>query len=143
MVQSAFFTEKESCEQQTTPDLTLRLYALCRGDLEMGPGKLASQAGHAFVEALHVASHLTPQAANEYLSDPPGTKVVLRATSLSALTRAHDEARALGIPCSLITDSGHVLLPAFDGSPVVTALGLGPATRDQVRSITKRFQLWT
>jgi PTH2 family peptidyl-tRNA hydrolase len=79
-----------------------------------------------------------------------GTKVVLAARNLDALQRAQYEARAAGIPCALITDSGHIL-PAtfdgtdwrqpFDGSPVVTALGLGPARREEAQHITDRFQL--
>lgn len=31
--------------------------------------------------------------------------------------------------------------PFFDGSPIVTALGIGPATREQIKKITKKFQL--
>jgi PTH2 family peptidyl-tRNA hydrolase len=79
-----------------------------------------------------------------------GTKVVLLARDLDALQRAAYEAKAAGLPWALITDSGHVL-PAtfdgqawrqpFDGSPVVTALGLGPARRAEVRHITDRLAL--
>lgn len=107
----------------------------------MSPGKLASQAGHAFVEALRVAQELRPDTTREYTEDPPGTKVVLSAKREDTLLSALAQAQALGVPAALITDSGHVSLPHFTGQPVVTALGLGPARRSEVQSITKRFQL--
>lgn len=107
----------------------------------MPPGKLAAQAGHAFLESFLVSSRLTPELASIYAADPPGTKVTLCARSLQDLEEAYQRALFLKIPCALITDSGHILPPHFDGSPVITALGLGPATRSEVRTITRRFAL--
>jgi peptidyl-tRNA hydrolase len=60
---------------------------------------------------------------------------------LQQLERAYFEAQQAGIPCSLITDSGHVMLPHFDGSPVVTAVGIGPCTRQQANHFLKHFKL--
>ena len=101
----------------------------------MPPGKLAAQAGHAFVEA-YLAS--PPEEASEYRRESVGTKVVLRGR-LRQLLMAADRCEREGIPFALIEDSGHVLPPHFDGSPVVTALGVG-LSPDAVR-ITKKFQL--
>lgn len=67
------------------------------------------------------------------------TKVCLKAKSLQQLLRAHDAAQKLGLPCALITDEHHVLPPHFDGSPIVTALGLGPARRCDAYAVTKRL----
>lgn len=107
----------------------------------MPPGKLASQAGHAFLEAFLTAQKAIPATAALYAADPPGTKVVLRAKSLFDMERAALELNQLGIPHALITDSGHVLPPHFTGSPVITALGFGPATREEVGRLTRRFAL--
>lgn len=107
----------------------------------MPPGKLAAQAGHAFLGAFTEASKQQPETAQQYADDPPGTKVVLGAHNLDELLWIKSLAEFEGIPCSLITDSGHVLPPHFDGSPVVTALGLGPATRKGVANLIRRLSL--
>lgn len=136
------------------------MYALVRQDLGMSPGKTAAQAGHAFLDSYLAAGAGDPLRAAAYLSDPldgetpsrphSGTKVALAAGNLDALLRAAYEAKIAGLPCALITDSGHVLPgdfvrghwhQPFDGRPVVTALGIGPARRAEVRHITDRFAL--
>ena len=104
----------------------------------MSPGKLAAQAGHAFLDSFVQA---VPQLQYEYRAVGHGTKVTLAADSLDALLRAEHQCRLDGIPCALITDAGHVLPPHFTGAPIITALGFGPARRDEVRHITKRFAL--
>lgn len=118
-------------------DPILRLYAIVRGDLDMPPGKSASQAGHAFLDS--------------YLSAPPdlqaayrqggGTKVILIAPDRHALEALHKAAQDRGLPCSLIIDQHHILPPHFDGRPIVTALGLGPASREQVCDLTAELTL--
>ena len=118
---------------------------MVRGDLEMPPGKLAAQAGHAFVETLKEAQNhyetgcAISESYKRYRDERPGTKVVLLARDLYEIERARDECAQLGIPHALINDSGHVLPPHFDGSPIVTALGFGPATRSEVGRITRRL----
>jgi len=107
----------------------------------MPPGKLAAQAGHAFLDSYLDAVVLRPQDAETYRADGHGTKVALRAEHLDDVLQAHAMAQRAGIPSALITDSGHVLPPSFDGSPIVTALGLGPARRAEVRRITRHFAL--
>ena len=72
-----------------------------------------------------------------------GTNVVLKAKNLSAIERAMHDAEAAGIPCALITDAGHIMLPHFDGSPIITALGIGPCRREEIEHITKRFNCIT
>ena len=122
-------------------DPTLRLYAIVRGDLHMPPGKLASQAGHAFLDSYLQALERRPEAALRYRETGHGTKVALVAPSLEEILQARAEAERIGLPWALIVDSGHLLPPDFDGSPIVTALGIGPARRSEVRHITKRFAL--
>jgi PTH2 family peptidyl-tRNA hydrolase len=112
-----------------------------RGDLEMPAGKLAAQAGHAYLNSYLKALQDRPEDACLYQADGLGTKVCLVASSEFRLLRAYEEAQRAGLPCALIIDQHHVLPPHFDGSPIITALGIGPARKDDVRAITKRFSL--
>ncbi len=121
------------------PDPTLRLYALVRTDLGMEPGKIASQAGHAYLGAFIHADKDTQLEYHFEFPASPGTKVCLAVKNLAHLLRAKEEAEAAGVPVYLVTDSGCTNF--FNGEPTVTALGIGPATKEQVKHITKRFQL--
>lgn len=104
----------------------------------MPSGKAASQAGHAFLDT-YLTAPATLRAA--YHADGMGTKIVLIAADEVALRALHERAISLQIPSALITDSNHVMPPHFDGSPIVTALGLGPAARDQALPITEGLKL--
>jgi PTH2 family peptidyl-tRNA hydrolase len=108
----------------------------------MPSGKLSSQAGHAYTDTLWQAYDHDPDLALRYRRDGAGgSKVTIKAKNLAAILRAQRECEDAGIPHALITDRDHILLPHFDGSPVVTALGIGPCTKDECRHITKRFQV--
>jgi peptidyl-tRNA hydrolase len=88
----------------------------------MSPGKLASQAGHAYLGA-YLAAPAERQA--EYHSTGPvGTKVCLVAPSLSKLMEVFAQAQALGLPAVLIEDTGRNT--SFNGVPTVSAVGIGP-----------------
>ena len=102
----------------------------------MSTGKIASQAGHAFLGAF-LAAQATPQG-REYAQLSPGTKVTLQG-SLRELGRAVERLRQHGIPHYLVIDSG--CPDFFDGKPVISALGFGPATKAEVKNITRRFDL--
>lgn len=111
------------------------MYAVLRADLHMTAGKACSQAGHAFVEAFERAHPDTRQAYGH------GTKVVLQCAGLRDLRGLLDAAAEAGIPAALVIESGHVMPPAFDGSSIPTAVGLGPAPRSTLRALTRRFRL--
>jgi peptidyl-tRNA hydrolase len=110
----------------------LRIYAIIRGDLEMTPGKLASQACHAAKNCSIIAAKNDPAILRLY----QGPDFIGMALML-----AYEKAQQAGLITSLIIDKGHVMLPHFDGSPIVTALGIGPCTKEQANKITKRFEL--
>jgi peptidyl-tRNA hydrolase, PTH2 family len=106
----------------------------------MSAGKLASQAGHAFLGAFLRCGD--PELLSKYHKDfpeSPGTKVCLKARSLSQLLYAEQAATSSGVPVFRVVDSG--CKNFFDGRPIITALGIGPATRKQVEHITRKFQL--
>jgi peptidyl-tRNA hydrolase, PTH2 family len=110
-----------------------------RTDLGMSPGKIASQAGHAYLGAFLNCQESSPHLLTDYLKSFPGTKVCLKASNLDALLRAEAEALHCRIPCALITDSGCANF--FNGQPIITAIGLGPAKENEIKHITRRFQL--
>lgn len=109
-------------------------------DLGMSPGKIASQSGHAFL-----GSYLQcrdPKILQEYHKEfpaSPGTKVCLKVKNLEQLLLAELKAKELGIPYFRVIDSGCANF--FNGEPTITALGLGPATREQMDKITRKFKL--
>lgn len=71
-----------------------------------------------------------------------GTQIILKAKNEAALQRAFEEAETAGLITSLITDKNHIIPgTAFDGNEIVTALGIGPCTKEQAHSITKKFQV--
>lgn len=117
----------------------LSIYALYRADLEMPTGKLVAQCGHAYDLAHEVGRLERPEITKLYRGTGNGTKLCMYAKNLGQLLRAYQEAKALGLPCALIIDRGHVLPPHFDGKPIITALGIGPVYKDEVASITKRY----
>ena len=109
-----------------------------RADLRMTAGKAASQAGHAFLSAFSKSPSDIQQ---RYLNDGEGTKVVLEVADEVALHHAYIEAYRLGLPCALVVERDHIMLPTFDGSPIITALGIGPVLREMARPITKGLRL--
>lgn len=103
----------------------------------MTAGKAASQAGHAFLDAY---LHAAPEQIKAYLAQG-GTKVVLAVPHEQALCDAYYRARMAKLPCALVIESQHVMPPAFDGSPIATAVGIGPVSRSEAKPITREFKL--
>lgn len=108
----------------------------------MPVGKLASQACHASKNCLLLASQSNSDLARIYQGPNfLGTQIILKSKGLDDLLLAFEKAKAEGIISSLIIDSGHILPPHFNGEPIITALGLGPCTKEQVHHITKKFKV--
>jgi len=109
----------------------------------MTPGKMASQACHAAKNCVLLASRRDPALLRVYQGpDFIGTQVILKAKNEGAILRAYEAAQEAGLITSLIVDKTHVIPgTAFDGNPIVTALGIGPCTKEQAHAITKRFSV--
>lgn len=118
----------------------LRLYAVLRTDLCMSHGKAIAQAGHAYLEAALGAKGTDRYAA--YSALQPGTKICLGVPSEAAMLDLSGKLEALGLTPHLITDRDHVELPHFDGSPVLTALGLGPIGRGEAPACLRKLKLY-
>ena len=108
----------------------------------MSSGKAIAQAGHAFLGAFLNSIDRYPDLAAAYGQLNPGTKITLDGGSGKALERLHDKLIFSGHPCSLIIDKDHIELPDFDGSPVITALGVGPISRADAKKLLGKFALW-
>ncbi len=105
----------------------------------MGIGKISSQAGHAYLGAFINSS---PEIQNAYHSEfptSPGTKVCLQVYNLDQLLIAEEKAKEAGLSFFRVVDSG--CQNFFNGEPTITALGIGPATKSEIKHITKRFKL--
>lgn len=109
----------------------------------MSTGKAIAQAGHAFIEAYFDTLTTNPSMAATYRGLSPGTKITLAARSKQELLRLSEKCKFLEIPSRIIIDSGHVELPDFDGSPTVTALGIGPIDKQTSRKLLSSLRLWT
>ena len=106
----------------------------------MTAGKMAAQAGHAFLGAFLKCTEES-RLANYHKDFPqsPGTKVCLQARNLDQLLRTEHAAQSAGFSIFRVVDSGCENF--FGGQPVITALGIGPATKDQIQGITKKLKL--
>jgi PTH2 family peptidyl-tRNA hydrolase len=117
-----------------------------RGDIEMPPGKLASQAIHASRLSLlkylsSMPAHHRDAAISDFIAlNTCGSAICLRAKNLDQILKARDQAEAAGLPWALFSDSGHILPPHFTGEPIITCLAIGPAARSAIHPITKKFR---
>lgn len=108
----------------------------------MPPGKMASQACHAAKNVAILAAQTDPDLLRLYQGpDFIGTQIILMAKNEDHLLLAFEKAKAEGLITSLIVDRNHIMPPHFDGSPITTALGIGPCTQEQARKITRPFRL--
>lgn len=98
----------------------------------MPPGKLASQAGHAYLQAFVASSDARKE---EYHADGLGTKICLSVPSLDKLLKLCDLARQAGVPCALIEDTGRNT--TFNGVPTVSAAGFGPIRPEEFPALRR------
>jgi PTH2 family peptidyl-tRNA hydrolase len=107
----------------------------------MSSGKSAAQACHAARLSLLKFLKINPERAVEFIElNSCGSMVVLDAPDLQTLHKMAAKAVSHRLPWALFVDSGHIHPPAFDGSPVVTALAIGPALKEQIRPITRHLR---
>ena len=112
---------------------------LVRSDLGMNAGKAASQASHAALDAYLQALALDPTLCEEYKDKHHGIKVCLAVDSLDKLLLAESKAKQLNLPNALIHDLGYT---CFEGQLTITALGIGPVRKDQIKSIVGSMPLF-
>jgi len=128
-----------------------------RKDLNMRKGKIAAQAAHASMKVFFdriikpIENHLTIDGVKKYCveigmvdEDEKAwiegifTKVCVSVDSEQELLSVYEQAKASGLPCSLIQDAG---LTEFGGVPTHTAVAVGPATAEKIDKITGSLKL--
>ena len=106
----------------------------------MDVGKAAAQACHAARLSLLRFLQNQPDRAAEFLTaNSAGSMVVLDAPTLADLDHVAVLASRHELPWALFVDSGHILPPHFDGSPIPTALAIGPADKRRIKPLVRRY----
>lgn len=107
----------------------------------MDAGKAAAQAVHAArLSLLRYLQH-HPDHAIEFLTqNSVGSVVVLDAPTLDDLQRLATLATLDALPWALFVDSGHILPPHFDGSPITTALAIGPVHQRRIKPLVRKYR---
>jgi len=124
---------------------TAKQVIVMRKDLGMRKGKMIAQGAHASLAVLvergqigdsKLTCELTPAMA-AWLSGR-FTKVCVAVESEAALDDIVARARAAGVPCALVVDSGKT---EFHGVPTKTCCAVGPAWSEEVDAITGALPL--
>jgi len=120
-----------------------------RSDLEMKPGKLASQVAHASIAFL---SNKILQAMAEDLNSvhlefsdaemiwfrDKFTKIILQAENEDQMREISQQAKESGVYVVEIVDDGTTV---FNGQPTLTCLGIGPDNAEKIDAITGKLKL--
>ena len=124
---------------------TAKQVIVMRKDLHMRKGKMIAQGAHASLAVLvergriedsELTCELTPAMAS-WLGER-FTKVCVSVESEAALDAVVARARAAGVPCALVVDSGKT---EFHGVPTKTCCAVGPAWAAEVDAITGALPL--
>tara|TARA_B100000700_G_scaffold298745_1_gene364962 strand:- start:8438 stop:8767 length:330 start_codon:yes stop_codon:yes gene_type:complete len=108
----------------------------------MPKGKLSAQSGHAFEYAMSNATLKFPIRAKKYKNpNLGGSKISLYIKSEKEIIELYNKLLSEDIPCSIVVDKNHVLPPHFDGSPIITALGIGPVSKKETRHLLSKLKL--
>ena len=67
------------------------------------------------------------------------TKITVAVDDERSLVEVFQKAKAAGLPCALITDSGKT---EFNGVPTKTTVAIGPAKSDEIDKITGDLKLY-
>lgn len=107
-----------------------------RADLEMSPGKLATQVAHGSVASAERTRREKQEWFKAWLGEGQ-KKVVVKVSSDEELRELETHAKELGLPCELIRDSGLTELPPN----TTTVLAVGPAPFELVDKVSSRLPL--
>lgn len=106
---------------------------IIRTDLDMGKGKIAAQSSHA-----SLASYLKSDSYSRKAWILHGMKkIVVKVTGEKELVKMFAKAKAMKLPCAIISDAGHTQIES--GSK--TAVGIGPASDEAIDKITGGLKL--
>ena len=109
-----------------------------RKDLNMRRGKQIAQGCHASLKVLLDNQKRWEEPAIKSWLEGLFAKICVSVNSETELLDVYEKALNLGIPCSLILDSG---LTEFNGVPTLTCCAIGPWWREEIDVITGGLQL--
>lgn len=110
----------------------------------MSAGKVAAMASHCSRLSLLMFLKHNPQMADKFLElNACGSMVVLKAKKESDIRKAQQLALEENLPVSEFSDSGHIHGSDFNGDPLFVGISIGPAYRNQISHITKKFRVWS
>jgi len=138
--------------------MDLKQVIIIRKDLNMRKGKMIAQGSHASEGAIF--QYMVPN----YLDPGPGPtrtftitlpegdigeemygwmtgmfkKIVVSTDTLGELIAIYQQAKTIGLPCSIIEDKG---LTEFGGEITITACAIGPCKAERIDPITKHLKL--
>jgi len=121
---------------QTLVKLKYKQVIVIRKDLQMGVGKISSQAAHAAVLGVEMAKKYHRDWVKRWL-DEGQAKIVVKVTNLEELNQVMTEADKLSLPIVEVCDMG--LTQVDPGT--VTCIGLGPAPSDIIDRVTENLKL--
>jgi PTH2 family peptidyl-tRNA hydrolase len=124
---------------------THKQVVVIRTDLGMRKGKFVAQGCHASEAAMFERGYIQDNELRIPLDADLGpwllglfAKAVVYVQSEAELRDVYDRAKAAGLPCALIEDSG---LTEFHNVPTLTAVAVGPALTEKVDRITGELPL--
>lgn len=112
-----------------------RQVIVMRNDLNMRKGKMVAQGAHASLKT--TLENLEHPNVKAWLSGA-FTKITVKVESEKELKEVYENARAAGLPCSIILDAGRT---EFAGVPTLTCCAIGPATKEELDNITGNLRL--
>ena len=108
----------------------------------MSSGKVAAMASHCARLSLLEYIKINPEMVDEFINAGAcGSLVVLKCKNEEILLSLYEKAKD-SFPCSKFTDSGHIHGKDFDGNPILTGIAIGPALKEDMRQLTKKFRVW-
>ncbi|HLP80348.1 MAG TPA: peptidyl-tRNA hydrolase Pth2 [Acidobacteriota bacterium] len=113
--------------------MDLKQVILIRDDLKLPKGKLAAQAAHAAVEAVHRSDESTYKA----WRSAGMKKVALKVKDLAELYKYEQLAKQADIVTAIISDAGKTVVEPG----TVTCCAIGPDSEEKIDKITKNLQL--
>ena len=120
------------------PDkLQTKMALVVRTDVNMKPGKVASQCAHAAVNC-YKASSLQNAELTRIWEGTGQPKIVLRCTGETSFYTLENQATERKLIHSLITDAGRTALTPG----TKTVLGIGPGPADDVDAVTGKLKLY-
>ncbi len=105
-----------------------------REDLKLSTGKAAAQAAHASLLSYELA---TARDRKKWKAQGQ-KKVILKVNSVEDIYKLKAEAEKLGLSFAIVEDAGLTEIPPG----TVTAIGIGPASAEELDKVTKHLELF-